>query len=102
MKRAITYPAATIDDNTKTALAKLYVVERAQGRTRKEYVDNLSRIGLEVSTSQFSRWVANYNRYGSAISTDKLTGPVARLEREKRDIVSGWVLSENDLGHPVD
>jgi len=101
MKRTITYPAANIPDDTKTVLAKLYVVERAQGQTRKEFVNNLSLIGLDVSPSQFSRWVANTETHGTAISNDKLTGPVEVLDREQRDICSGWVLIENDLGIPV-
>lgn len=101
MKRAGTYLAANISDDTKTVLAKLYVVEKAEGRTRKEFVHNLSLIGLGLSESQLDRWVANVNSTGSAISLSKHSGQPEALDREKRDIVSGWVLDQNDHGIPV-
>src|SRR4051812_37019856 len=101
MKRSRTYPASTISDDTKTVLAKLYVVEGEEGRTKVDFVNNLSKIGLIVSASQFGRWVAKTNTNGSAISLNKLTGPEALLDREQRDVASGWVLDQNDNGEPV-
>jgi len=79
----------------------MFTLQRAQGKTRKEFVAELSAAGLALSERQLDRWVARVNTTGSAISVFKATGRSTLLNRDARDIMSGWVLNQNSLGVPV-
>jgi transposase len=101
MKRARFYSASEISDDYKTHLARLYIVEREQGKSRKEFVDNLRASGLDLSERSIDRWAAKYTLTGNVISTEKLTGRAELLNREQRDICSGWVLDQIAKGIAV-
>lgn len=101
MKRALSYPAAEISDNVKSILARLYKVQHAKGKERGEFVNDLSEAGLQVSERQLDRWVARITSGDEAINPDKLTGALPSLDREDRDVTSGWVLEQLEHGEEV-
>lgn len=51
MNRARSYPAAKIPDDVKTFIARLYVIQREQGKIRKDFVNEVSRAGYDLSES---------------------------------------------------
>ncbi|MEI7457703.1 MAG: hypothetical protein WCK93_13385 [Nitrosomonadales bacterium] len=95
------YPAAMILDDIKTSFARLYQVQHAAGKTRKEFVDDMRSAGYDVSERQLDRWVARINAGEVAVSTTKATGATAQLTREERDVIGGWVLTQNLHGASV-
>ena len=95
------YPAAKIPDNSKTLFARLYQVQHAAGKTRKEFVDDMRSAGYDVSERQLDRWVTRVNADELAISTTKATGATMQLTREDRNVVAGWVLAQNLSGVSV-
>ena len=101
MKRARQYSAAQIPDDIKTYLARLYILQRDQGKTRKDFVNEQSALGLYFSDRQLNRWVARIESIGTAVLTEKLTGRDVLLNRDQRDICSGWVLSKISEGVAV-
>ncbi len=72
-----------------------------KGVTRAVFVESLKKAGCSVSESQLDRWVAALNARGTAIKEDKKTGSLPSLDREWRDVASGWVLHENEHGDAV-
>jgi transposase len=101
MKRIRNYSAAKIDDNTKTSIAKLYIIQKDKGKTRQEFTAEMAQAGLSFSERQLDRWVSLINLGLEAISPQKLAGASAALTREQKDISSGWVLDRIDHGEAV-
>lgn len=99
--RKRTYAAATIADDTKSALAQLYRVQRAGGKSRSDFVDDMRRAHLHASARSLDRWAARVDAGHPAVSTVKATGAAPALTRSERDIVAGWVLHRNRLGKLV-
>ena len=98
-KRA--YAAANISDDAKTMIARLYQVQHAQGKLRREFVADMGQAGYSFSESQLDRWVARINAGEAAVSATKKTGALAHLTRGQRDIAAGWLLSQNLCGVSV-
>ena len=96
-----TKPAATIPDEAKTVIARLYQVQHSTGKTRREFIGDLRTASYDVSELQLDRWVARINSGNAAVSITKATGAVPLLSREQRDIAGGWVLAQNLIGSPV-
>ena len=101
MKRARPKEAANIPDETKTAIAALYITQHALGIKRNIFVSHWAASGFFFSERQLDRWVAAYKSCGTAISTTKLTGPEVKLSRGQRDICAGYVLHCIDTGKIV-
>lgn len=101
MSQRRTKPAASIPDNAKTVLARLYQEQHASGKARWDFVGELSAAGYKVSARQLDRWVARVNAGETAVSTTKATGAEVLMSREQRDIAGGWVLAQNLVGAPV-
>jgi len=101
MKRTKEFPAAEIDDDIKSKLAKLYKIQKAKGKSNKEFTAECAEAGWEFSERQLDRWVSLINSGLEAISPEKLTGSPASLTRPERDISSGWVLDRIDHGEAV-
>lgn len=101
MEQKQIYHASNISDETKTCLAKLYLVQHEEGKPKSEFVNDLAKAGYEVSPRQFARWVARVKSGQSAISSEKLTGRAPALVREEKDIASGWVLERLESGDEV-
>jgi|GEM_PF-1891702 len=101
MSQKKTYAAASISDDAKTMIARLYQVLHAQGKLRREFVADMSQAGYRFSESQLDRWVARVNAGETAVSITKATSPSVHLTREQRDIAGGWLLSQNLRGIPV-
>lgn len=101
MKRTKELPAAKIDDDTKSKLAKLYTIQKAKGKSNKEFTAECAEAGWQFSERQLDRWVSLINSGLEAISPQKLTGSPASLTRPERDISSGWVLDRIDHGEAV-
>ena len=101
MKRASEYPAASIDDTTKSVIARLYVIQNRKGKPRKEFTLKFAEAGLEFSERQLDRWVLLVNSGVEAISTEKLAGGPALLTRPQRDISSEWVIDQIEHGIAV-
>jgi hypothetical protein len=101
MKRTREYSAAKIDDNEKSKIARLYLIQRDKGKSRQEFTAEMAQAGLSFSKRQLSRWAALINLGSEAISQQKLTGASAALERPQKDISSGWVLDGIDYGKAV-
>ena len=101
MEKNTSYPAANMSDEFKTHLAKLYVVQHKKGKSRADFVNDLSESGLVVSPRQLDRWVSRVNSNKTAISFEKFTGNENALDREKRDVTSGWVLEQLEIGEEV-
>jgi transposase len=95
------YPAAKIPDESKTLCARLYQVQHAAGKTRKEFIRDMHLAGYDVSERQLDRWVARINAGEVAVSTAKASGATLRLTREERNVIGGWVLRQNLHGAPV-
>jgi hypothetical protein len=74
MKRIRNYSAAKIDDNTKTSIAKLYIIQKDKGKTRQEFTAEMAQAGLSFSERQLDRWVSLINLGLEAISPQKLAG----------------------------
>lgn len=101
MKRKNEYPASEIDDNTKTKIARLYKVQKAKGKTNKEFTAECAEAGWVFSERQLDRWLASVNSDLEVISPEKMTGSLPSLLRTQRDISSGWVLDQIDHGIAV-
>lgn len=101
MKRTRNYAAAEIDDKTKSSIARLYKIQKAQGKSRKQFTAEFAQAGLSFSERQLNRWVSLINSGSEAISPEKLTGASAALVRQQKDISSGWVLDRIDHGESV-
>ena len=101
MTKRTTYAAADISDDAKGMIARLYQVQHAKGKLRREFVAEMKQAGYQFSESQLDRWVARINMGKAAVSTSKGTGASAYLTREQRDIAGGWVLSQNLQCTPV-
>jgi hypothetical protein len=101
MKRKNEYPASEIDDDTKTKLAKLYNIQKAKGKSNKEFTAECTEAGWVFSERQLDRWLALVNSNLDAIYPDKMTGSLPSVTRLQRDISSGWVLDQIDHGSPV-
>ena len=98
MNQKRVYAAANISDDAKTMIARLYQVQHAQGKLRREFVADMGQAGYSFSESQLDRWVARINAGEAAVSATKTTGALAHLTREQRDIAAGWLLSQNLCG----
>ena len=72
-----TYAAASISDDVKTMFARLYQVQHAQGKRRREFVADMSQAGYTFSESQLDRWVARINAGDAAVLTTKMVGRVS-------------------------
>jgi hypothetical protein len=68
MKRTNEYPASEIDDDTKTKLAKLYKIQKAKGKSNKEFTAECAGAGWVFSERQLDRWLALINSGLEAIS----------------------------------
>ncbi len=101
MKRASTYPASEIPDNIKTNLATLYIIQQETGKSRAQFLNELSQSGFKVGSSTIDRWASRVKSGKDAISPEKLSGGSPSLDRDQRDVSSGWVLDELDHGRPV-
>jgi transposase len=101
MENDTSYPAANISDDFKTHLARLYLVQHKKGKSSADFVNDLSEAGLVVSPRQFYRWVARVDSDNTAISNEKLSGNEKVLDRENRDVTSGWVLEQLEIGEEV-
>lgn len=101
MKRTNEYEASKIDDDTKTKIAKLYVIQKDKGKSNKEFTAECSEAGWNFSERQLDRWVALISSNVDAISSDKKTGSPPSLTRSQRDISSGWVLDRISHGANV-
>lgn len=101
MKTQRNYPASEIDDDTKTKIAKLYDIQKAKGKSNKEFTGECAEAGWVFSERQLDRWLASVNSGLDAISPDKRTGSPPSMTREQRDISSGWVLDRIDHGSAV-
>ena len=84
MSQKKTYAAASISDDAKTMIARLYQVLHAQGKLRREFVADMSQAGYRFSESQLDRWVARVNAGETAVSITKATSPSVHLTREQR------------------
>lgn len=96
-----TYAAASISDDAKTMIARLYKVQHAQGKRRCEFVADMGQAGYTFSESQLDRWVARINAGDTAVFSTKMSGASVHLMREQRDIAGGWLLSQNLRGISV-
>jgi hypothetical protein len=101
MKRAALYPASEIDDDTKSKLAKLFKIQKAKGKSNKEFTAECAEAGWVFSERVLDRWLVAINSGSNAISVDKMTGSPPSLTRPERDISSGWVLDQLDHGKLV-
>ncbi len=101
MDQSRKYPAAELEDSAKSKIARLYIIRKAKGTSRKDFTAEMGLAGFHFSERQLDRWVALINSGMEAISLDKLTGPPVALTRPQRDILSGWVLDQIDHGIPV-
>lgn len=101
MHRKSHYPAADIPDIAKTQLAKLYRALHKKGLSRADFLDAMEETDWSVSASQLDRWALRLDSVGTAILNDKRTGALPSLDREQRDVMSGWVLHENEHGKEV-
>jgi len=101
MSQKRTYSAASIPDDAKTVLARLYQVQHAADKARRDFVGELCAAGYAVSARQLDRWVARVNSGTTAVPTAKASGAPALLSREQRDIAGGWVLAQNLVGAAV-
>lgn len=93
--------ASDIPDEFKTALAKLYEFLHGKGVTRSLFLEGLKQGGYSVGPRTLDRWVHDANTRGTAILEVKKSGGKHCLEREKRNVTSGWVLHENENGSVV-
>jgi hypothetical protein len=89
------YAAASISDDAKTMIARLYQVQHAQDKRRREFVADMRQAGYRFGESQLDRWVARVNDGGTAVSTTKATGAPVPLTHAQSDIAGGWLLSQN-------
>ena len=96
-----TYSAASISDDAKTMIARLYQVQHTQGKRRSEFVADMRQAGYGFGESQLDRWVARVSTGETAVSTTKATGALVLLTRAQRDVAGGWLLSQNLRGVPV-
>lgn len=101
MKQTRKYPAADIDDSSKTKIARLYVIQRDKGKPRGEFTAEMAQAGWTFSERQLDRWVSLTNVELEAISPEKQTGSSPSLTRPERDISAGWVLDRIDRGDAV-
>lgn len=101
MKRTHSYEAAKIDDNYKSHIARLYVAQKAKGKSRKEFTAEFAQAGLSFSERSLDRWVSLINSGSEPISPQKLTGSSAALTRPQKDVSSGWVLDQIEHGKAV-
>jgi hypothetical protein len=62
MKRTKEFPASDIDDDTKTKLAKLYKIQKAKGKSNKEFTAECTEAGWTFSERQLDRWLSLINR----------------------------------------
>ena len=101
MEKYDTKPHSDVSDEFKTHLAKLFVIQQKKGKTRNDFVNELSEAGVVVSTRQFDRWVSRVKSGSTAISNTKLSGNEKLLDREQRNETSGWVLEQLEEGEEV-
>ncbi len=101
MKRAREYPAAKIDDNLKSTIARLYLIQKDKGKSRREFHAEWEQAGLSFSERHLDRWVSLINLGYEPISPEKQTGSAAALTRQQKDICSGWVLDRIEHGKAV-
>jgi hypothetical protein len=101
MKRPREYNASKIEDKQKTNLARLYVDQKAAGKTRKEFTAEMARAGWEFSERQLDRWAKRIKLDMDAISTEKRPSSFPALTRSQKDISSGWVLDQIEHGNSV-
>jgi len=83
------YPAAKIPDESKTLCARLYQVQHAAGKTRKEFIRDMHLAGYDVSERQLDRWVARINAGEVAVSTTKASGATTLHARNAMLLVVG-------------
>ncbi len=88
-------------DDAKTMITKLYQVQHAKGKLRRDFVADMNKAGYKFSESQLDRWAARIKTGEDAVSASKATGASAHLTCKQRDIAGGWVLSQNLHGIPV-
>ena len=96
------YPAASVDDAVKTALAELYLVQAKNGMTRVAFRADMTSAGIVLSKAQFDRHVAAVEAGGTAISSEKGSGRPVKLTEQQQTILWGWVLAQNLGNHRVD
>jgi transposase len=96
------YHAASVDDEAKTALAQLYLVQAKRGTTRVAFRADMAAAGIVVSKAQFDRYVAAVAAGGTAIANEKGSGRRAKLTQEQLTILWGWVLDRNFQNQRVD
>jgi transposase len=101
MKQNRNYPAAELEDSVKSKIARLYLLQKDKGTSRKAFTAEMGEAGFHFSERQLNRWVSLTNSGMEAVSPDKLAGRPCSLTRPQRDILSGMVLDQIDHGVPV-
>ena len=95
------YPATTIPNSVKTAFARLYLVQAENGKRRRDFFDEVSAAGYDISKRSFNRHIEMVNVGGTGFSSSKMSGKKAALTEDEREILAGWLLCEVEVHRSV-
>ena len=68
------YTSTTLVPDVRTAFARLYLVWKARGQPKSDFLAFLSEAGYDVPLRTLDEWVANVRLQGSATSPSKASG----------------------------
>lgn len=69
--------------------------------TRALFLEGMNTAGYSIAPATLERWVRDVKSRGTAILEFKESGGKSLLDREQRNVMSGWVLHENETGTKV-
>ena len=86
----------TTSNELKTAFAGLFLLQHERGMKASTFVKDLNSLGYNVSKATFNRWVAQQRSTGRVGVEEKKSGKPTALDVEQRNVLSGWVLTQEN------
>ena len=93
MARRGGYAAAMHSPDVKAALGAVGAQLRGRGWSVHEVAEIFAEAGFEAGDETLRRWTSTVDGSRPVTSNKKRSGAQAKLDREQREIATGWVLS---------
>ena len=95
------YTSTTLVPDVRTAFARLYLVWKARGQPKSDFLTFILGAGYDVPLRTLDEWVANVRLQGSATSLSKASGRPQALSQDAVRLLVGFVLDRNEANVEV-
>lgn len=91
-----TYKSTLLHPTVRECLTELYIAWKANGDSRKDFLDLLCQAGYGVPPRTLNNWVVQRNSNGSPLLNDKETGRDKSLTWEQQKLICGYIIENNN------